>query len=134
MNPQVIGNVAAARAEEAIIGLMLSKDELAQAAAKGAVSESDFVTDFNKKVFTLLRQLVLDGHPADISLLQDRLTPDETGRLIAMRVSRAGLKNDEEILRSCAARLRESAEKKSAEDEIGYILDKKRKAAGKTQP
>ena len=134
VNPQVIGNVAAARAEEAIIGLMLSKDELAQAAAKGAVSESDFVTDFNKKVFTLLRQLVLDGHPADISLLQEQLTPDETGRLIAMREARAGLKNDEEILRSCAARLRESAEKKSAEDEIGYILDKKRKAAGKTQP
>ena len=133
VNPQTIRNVAAEHAEEAILGLMMIRAENAhKAITEGAVKEEDFVTEFNKKVFLLFKELVEGGRDVDPTVLQDRLSPDETGRLISMRDARAGLtENGCAVLLDCVKRLRSCARSSDKVDDIRSILDQKRKKTDK---
>ena len=132
VNVQIIGNVASARAEEAILGLMMLRSEIAQKVfAEKSVCEEDFVTDFNRRVFCAFRRQYEAGGEIDPLLLQDEFTPDETGRMIAIREERAQLgDNSYDILLSCVKRLRQRTGKENTTEEILSIINKKKKDNG----
>ena len=111
VNPQIIGNVGAARAKEAILGLLLLKNDVAERVFREkSLSEEDFVTDFHKKVFLMLKEAWEAGEPPELSTLSDRLSADEIGRLMHLKLQRAELeKNDYGVFLECVNRLRESA-------------------------
>lgn len=132
VNPTAIGNVAAARAEETILGLMMLRPEIAaRALDSGDVKEEDFVTDFHRRAFEGFKELHLAGSPADPTLLQDRLTVEETGRLIALRLARSELReNGYPVLLDCVKRLRSCKKPKEnaqREDDILAIIARKKK-------
>ncbi|MBQ8861852.1 MAG: DNA primase [Clostridia bacterium] len=98
VNREMVGNTKAARAEEAIIGLIMLKPELFEKIKSGEIplSADDFKTSFGKKVFEAVERQ--EGR-ADIGLLGAEFTVDEISRISDMQRKRAELaKNDETVL------------------------------------
>lgn len=130
VNRDFVGNAKAARAEEAIIGILLLRPELVSEIRKGRITltADDFVTQFNKKVFEAI--LGCEGK-CDIGLLGQDFSIEEIDRITAMQVKRASLtKNDLEVLADNVQTLKsEAAEKKGASEleDIKNLLNIKKK-------
>ena len=92
INPEHSGNPRASAAEEAILGIMMLHPERATDIASGKItlSEEDFVTSFNRRVFTAVKKLFLDGG-RDIGVLGSEFSQAEMGRIYEMQVKREGL-------------------------------------------
>ncbi|MBR5453822.1 MAG: DNA primase, partial [Clostridia bacterium] len=123
VNPDFVKNVHAARAEETVLGLLLSFDEHRKFFADGGLElgEDDFVTELGKRIFTALR----DGTDAtgafDLSLYGDRFNVEEMGRITRMRVSREQLTvNDRGVLLDAVKVLKNESSAKSSSDDVSY--------------
>ena len=121
VNRDFVGNAKAARAEEAIIGILLLRPELVPEIRKGRVSlaADDFVTQFNKRVFEAI--LGCEGK-CDIGLLGQDFSVEEIDRITAMQVKRASLtKNDLDVLADNVRTLKSAAAEKNGTDELEDI-------------
>ena len=130
VNRDFVKNAKAARAEEAILGILLLRPEFVKEIKSGAISLSadDFLTDFNKKVFVA----ILEGDdPFDIGMLAEDFTLDEISRITKMQVSRASLsKNDAAVLADHIRTLKSEAPQETDNDELSDIrnlLNRKKK-------
>ena len=92
INPEYSLNPKAASAEEAILGIIMLFPERAADVfgGKARISESDFITSFNKRVFAALKKEFEAGN-SDVSVLGAEFTPDEMSRIYEMRMKRQGL-------------------------------------------
>ena len=130
INRDFVGNAKAARAEEAIIGILLLRPELILEIRKGTVAlcADDFVTAFNRRVFEALTAC---EDKCDIGTLAQDFTVEEIDRITAMQVKRSLLtKNDLAVLQENVQTLKSAADDKQAADEIEDIknlLNKKKK-------
>lgn len=133
INPDAAKNMRVARAEETVLGLMLLYDEHRAAVVNGTVAlrEADFFTAFGKRVFAAVLELEQSDSGFDMSLLGDRFTPDEMGRLERMRLDRRALsENGISVLRESAALLREEAARRDeAGQETGAVSAIERRRA-----
>ena len=121
VNRDFVGNAKAARAEEAIIGILLLRPELVPEIRTGRVSlaADDFVTQFNKRVFEAI--LGCEGK-CDIGLLGQDFSVEEIDRITAMQVKRASLtKNDLDVLADNVRTLKSAAAEKNGTDELEDI-------------
>jgi len=121
INREFVGNAKAARAEEAIIGILLLRPEFVAEIKKGqiALGTEDFVTQFNKRVFEAI--LGCEG-VCDIGILGQDFTVEEIDRITAMQVKRASLtKNDRDVLADNMRTLKSEAAEKSSSDELEDI-------------
>ena len=121
VNRDFVGNAKAARAEEAIIGILLLRPELVPEIRKGRVSlaADDFVTQFNKRVFEAI--LGCEGK-CDIGLLGQDFSVEAIDRITAMQVKRASLtKNDLDVLADNVRTLKSAAAEKNGTDELEDI-------------
>lgn len=83
VNPERNRHLRAARAEEALIAtLMRNPDFLPK--IEGSVSPEDFITDFNRRVFSAVCALIRDGCTPELSLLSASFTPEEMGAVSAI--------------------------------------------------
>ncbi len=130
VNRDFVKNAKAARAEEAILGILLLRPELVREIRSGQISLSaeNFLTDFNKKVFCA----ILDGDdPFDISALAETFTLDEVSRVTKMQIDRSMLsKNDASVLVDYIRSLKAEAPKEASSDDLADIrslLDRKKK-------
>ena len=130
VNREFVGNAKAARAEEAIIGILLLRPELIPEIRRGTVAlcADDFVTAFNRRVFEALTAC---GEKCDIGALAQDFTLEEIDRITAMQVKRSALsKNDLAVLQENVQTLKAAAEEKNTEnelEEIKSLLCKKKK-------
>lgn len=130
VNREFVGNAKAARAEEAIIGILLLRPELIPEIRRGTVvlCADDFVTAFNRRVFEALTAC---GEKCDIGALAQDFTLEEIDRITAMQVKRSALsKNDLAVLQENVQTLKTAAEEKTTEnelEEIKSLLSKKKK-------
>ena len=130
VNREFVGNAKAARAEEAIIGILLLRPELIPEIRRGTVAlcADDFVTAFNRRVFEALTAC---GEKCDIGALAQDFTLEEIDRITAMQVKRSALsKNDLAVLQENVQTLKAAAEEKNTEnelEEIKSLLSKKKK-------
>ncbi len=92
INPEYSSNPAAGAAEEAIIGIMLLYPErTAQVCSESPpVTEEDFVTAFNRRVFIAIKRLHLNGI-RDESALGEEFSTEEMGKIYKMKIKREGL-------------------------------------------
>lgn len=92
INPEHSGNPRASAAEEAILGIMMLHPERVTDITSGKIilSEEDFVTSFNRKVFTAVKKLFSEGG-RDIGVLGSEFSQAEMGRIYEMQVKREGL-------------------------------------------
>ena len=130
VNRDFVKNAKAARAEEAIIGILLLRPEFTAEIRRGkiALTEEDFMTEFGKRVFSVLTSF--EGH-FDIGILSEIFSQDEVSRIVKMQVDRNKLtRNDLAVLQDHIQTLKsESAYRPSddALDDIKNLINKKKK-------
>lgn len=92
INPERASRLKAASAEEAILGIMMLYPERRNEVfgGKTELSEEDFVTAFNKRVFLGLKKLHGEGL-SDIGALGADFSEEEMGRIYEMQLKREGL-------------------------------------------
>ncbi|MBQ7603517.1 MAG: DNA primase [Clostridia bacterium] len=125
VNPERIENLAAATAEEAILGILTIFPENIPSVISGELklTTDDFVTGFNRKIFG---EMVKYGADFDIGLIGGELTPDEMSRLVSYSVERQQLtSNGPDVLAECVGRLR--ALKNEPGMTVEEIIEKKRR-------
>ncbi len=132
INRDAAKNIKAKSAEEAVIGLMLMYEEYRELIAKGQVllNAEDFFSEFHKKVFNCIMELVNNGE-YDFSLLGQFLTPEEMGRLEGLEQKRRMLtENGREVFVHCVDALKKEKALADASvggiDEIKMLLEQKR--------
>ncbi len=125
VNPDYARNIAAARAEETVLGLMLLYPEYRRMVVEKEVplAETDFFTEFGKRVFKATFEIVSAGN-FDAALLGDYFTPEELGRIMRMQLARRELSdNGVGVFRDSAEALRRETHSADDSDPLGDIRD-----------
>ena len=133
VNIDFIKAPAVAKNEEAVLGLLLVFPEHRKKVFESQMlSENDFYTEFNKKVFLYVKSSYgVDDSMTDIN---DVFSSEEVGRITKMKISRMQLlDNGEQVLENCILNLKSSVEKKKTETTNTYeglqaLLDKKKRS------
>jgi len=110
VNTDYVKMPAVARCEEAVLGLLLMSPEHLRAVRDGktALTEEDFLTEFNRRVF----QALIAEPEADAEDPFSAFSVEEMGRITRMRVERSGLsENGEAVFSDCVNNLKKAAEK-----------------------
>ena len=124
INPDYAKNVAAAKAEEAVLGMLLLYPEHRQAVRteKTTLSEADFFTEFGKRVFHAIVELDADG-TFDVSQLGEFFSPEEQGRIMRMQLARGELSDNGSIVfEESVSALRRETVSSNAEDPLGDLM------------
>ena len=130
VNRDFVKNARAARAEEAILGILLLRPEFMTDVRKGRIElrEEDFLTEFGKRVFAAFMNF--EGH-FDIGLLAETFSQDEISRIVKMQVDRNKLtKNDLAVLQDHIRTLKSESvgtPSDDALDDIKNLINKKKK-------
>jgi hypothetical protein len=120
--PDYIKNVRAAKAEEGILGILLSYTEFISK-IKGKLSPDDFYTAFGKSVYEAM-VAASDESGLEFGMLNEFFDDGQMSRITQMRVAREGLKNDETVLEECIETLKRSKENNNMD--LNAILQAKR--------
>ena len=133
INPDFIKAPAVARNEENLLSLLLLYPEhRSKAVNEALVSEEDFFTELNKRIFSYVKQCVLDNDERMVNI-SEVFSPDEVGRIAKMKHSRMQLTaNGTEVLLEAIEGLKRAKEKKANEsvdtmDKLLELINKKRK-------
>ena len=120
VNSDFIKAPAVARNEESVLGLLLLYPEHRKSVfEKNMLAESDFFTDFNKRVFEYIRSSFENGD--NMVDMNDAFTSDEVGRITKMKISRMQFTdNGEDVLVDCIETLKNSVDKKKTEKTNTY--------------
>ncbi len=123
VNPESASNIRANKIEEAILGLMLLKQEhLKECVEK--LTQDDFVTPFCKKVFESISSIYKEYGKFDIGYIQEEFSVDQFSRITKMLTDRQRLSiNDKETLDSLIVSLSKERNKKEDKDSFDNILD-----------
>ncbi len=134
VNPEYSRAPTVARLEETVLGLLLLdvRHRGGLFADPPILAESDFYTEFGRRVFLYIRDALGEGE-SESNILNERFTPDEIGRITRMRLSRMQLTdNGDEVFRSAVLGLRSEVSAKRMADEgnslalLDGILKRKR--------
>ena len=132
VNPDFIKAPAVAKNEEALLGLLLIYPEHRKRVfEEGLLSEDDFITELNRRIFVYLKNAYLCGDDSHFDI-DACFTPDECGRITRMKISRMELtENGNEVLMDSIDKLRRSVSKKNNEknsslDSLTRLLEEKR--------
>ncbi len=144
INPDYVKHRKAAEAEEAILGILLLYPEYIKNVSADQenpiqLHSADFITSFNRKVYTQIVDTYLQTGGVDPAYLGEIFSEDEMGRITEMQVRRARLtKNDMDVLKDCVKTLRsEKTEANSTSatlEGIRDILQKKRTSKPQDSP
>ena len=122
INPDYVKNVRAARAEESILGILLSYPEYIPKLGD-TLSPEDFYTAFGKRVFEAIVSSS-EGGSLEFGLLNEFFNEGEISRITHMRVAREGLANSETVLSECIDTLKNS--RSNNEMDLSDIIQAKR--------
>ena len=133
VNPDFIKAPAAAKNEEALLGLLLIYPEHRKRVFDSSLlTEEDFITELNRRIFEYLRRAYVEGDESYIDM-DACFTPDERGRITKMKLARMELsENGETVLLDSIDKLKRSVSKKNNEknsslDSLTRLLEEKRK-------
>ena len=132
INPDFAKSPAVAINEETVLGLMLLfPNHRKKVFAEQLLTDDDFITDLNKRIFSYLRR-AFENEDESLVAMNEEFTQDEIGRVSRMKVSRMKLSsNDDKVLLECIDNLKKSVDKKNSEntntiDKLDELLFKKR--------
>ncbi len=111
INPQKAQFKLAAKAEETVISVLVRHPDMLEA-AKSKLDPSDFLTDFNRKLFERVVEILETGHSFDLVLLGSEFSPDEIGYITRLLTVSTANENAQKVL----------------DDSIRVILSEKRLA------
>ena len=116
VNPDFIKAPAAAKNEENLLGMLfLYPEHRKKVFEEELISEDDFITEFNKTIFSYLKDRYY-GFNDDLTNLNEVFTEDQVGRIMRMKLSRMELSdNGCEVLLDCVTNLKKTVMKKTSE-------------------
>lgn len=131
VNPDFARMPAAAKLEEAVLGMILMDAGYMNTPVDGSIlSVSDFATEFGRALFGFIKE-ALDGDGFEFGMLSERFTQDEVSRAMKLRLSREKLTdNSQAVFGDSVRRMREASVSTSnggGVDDIARLLIKKRK-------
>ena len=97
INPQKAQFRRAAAAEEAVISVLIRHPDMLDY-VKQRLDPSDFLTDFNRRLFERVASISETGHSFDLVLLGGDFTPDEIGYITKMLTVGAANENAAKVL------------------------------------
>jgi hypothetical protein len=91
------------------------------------LSENDFFTEFNKRIFIKIVELTDETGHFEFGALGESFNPDEMGRITELRIRREKLSvNSEDILKDSIAKLKNETAGEDRLSDIEKILARKR--------
>ena len=116
VNPDFVKAPAVAKNEEALLGLLLLYPEHRKKVfEEQLVSDDDFFTELNRRVFDYLLEAYFEREDSHTDM-NEFFSADETGRITRMKLSRMGLtENGNAVLLDSITTLKNSVRKKKAE-------------------
>ena len=132
VNRDYAKNVKAAHAEETVLGLMFLFPEYTEQVRSGKteLTEDDFVTEFNKRVF---QRLIERGSEGGFGAFADEFSPEEISRMSSMLVARQELTDNservfEESIKSLKNAVADSREKTDGDiDSLMKLIERKKR-------
>ena len=132
VNPDFIKAPAAAKCEENLLALLLMYPEHRKSVFdKELISENDFFTELNQRIFSYLKNAYYSGGDSHLDI-DEHFTVDEMGRMTRMKLSRMELSdNGSTVLLDSIEKLRRAVQKKKNEknsslESLNKILEQKR--------
>lgn len=118
VNPDYAKAPAVAKSEEVILGLLLLfAEHRKKVFANALLSEEDFFTDLNKRIFAYVKRAYDDGDV--FTDANEIFTPEEIGRITKIKLSRMNLANNgDDVLSESIKALKSSMQKKNAEKAV----------------
>lgn len=126
INPDLAKYPKAAALEEIVLGLIMIFNEYIPLGEKIGLKNSDFVTEFNRRVYEAVCEAYNEYEKFDISMTGEKFTPDEISRITRMRIRREQLTyNGEDVFRDNVDNLKKEAEsiKLSESGDIDDIMN-----------
>ncbi len=132
VNPDFAKAPSVAKNEESVIGLLvLFENHRKKVFEGGLLTEGDFYTDLNRRIFIYLRDCYKEGIAPN---LDENFAPEEVGRITKMKLTRMDLtENGDAVLMEAIESLKASMQKKNAEgtstmDALASLIDRMRKS------
>ena len=115
INPDFVKAPAVAKNEENLLGLLLLYPEKRKKVFENKlISEEDFFTGFNRRVFNFIEQAYLSEDDSQ-NTMNETFTPEEVGRITKMKINRMSLSSsDDSVLEESIESLRRAMQKKEA--------------------
>lgn len=133
INPDFIKAPAVAKNEENVLGLLLLYPEHRKAVfSQNLLSEEDFLTELNRRIFTYLKQAYEESEDSHGDI-NEVFEPEQVGRITSMKIKRMQLTdNGSAVLLESIDSLKKTLRKKLSKETNTYeglneILSKKRK-------
>ena len=123
VNKDYIRNAKAAKAEETILGILLLKPEYISDIKSGKISldADDFVTEFNKRVFT---ELISREEPPELGILGESFSVEEMARIVKMQTTRSLLtQNDASVINENIKTLKTEKEDSRSDADLDDTLN-----------
>ena len=131
INPERVGNERAVAAEEMIISILLSHPDFYKVIAD-KLSDTDFVSGLNQRLFSMLSALIRDNKYSSISDFSDRLTDRELGYLSGLLNNKGATNNVKEVLSDCVKVLKsEKAISSHSSEDDDWVAQMRRIAENK---
>ena len=123
VNPESVSNIKASKTEEAILGMMLLKEEHLKAGIERLTPEN-FVTPFCQRVFDKIASTYKEHSKFDIGFIEGDFSLDEISRIMKMQSERGRLSvNDDSVLNDYICSLLKEKQKSIDSDTFDSILD-----------
>ena len=125
VNPDYAKNIAAAKAEESVLGMMLLYAEHRKSVIDGdqKLTEQNFFTDFGKRVFKAIIEIEKSGS-FDIGMMGEYFSAEEQGRIMRIQLSRSQLSNNgKDAFDDCIAVLKRETALDDSADSLDNIMD-----------
>jgi len=130
VNPDFAKNPVSAKLEEAVLGMVLSKQEYLSTTVDGtALCPEDFLTEFGKALFSFIKSANDDGG-FEFGQLSEKFNQDEVSRAMKLMLAREKLTdNSPSVFAENVRRMRDSSDIGGADvSDIAKLLSKKRKS------
>lgn len=115
VNPEKRNNMKSAKAEENIISILMLHSDMYEKASQ-LISEDEFVTRWNKKLFSAVMNCISNGRSFDLSVLGEEFTPREIGYASSIMFLSKSFENIESLLIDSIRVLKSEKTKLSAEE------------------
>ncbi len=115
-NPQKAGHEKQAAAEEMLLSLLLHRTDLAKTIFQ-TVPSTLFVTDFNRKLYDILKNLYENGENLGITLLNEQLEDHERAAVSAFLAKYNEISAPDKIINDCKGLLEQYVQSKTVSGE-----------------
>ena len=122
VNPERQQNLIAAKAEETLIASLLHNPDF-YAKIKDNVSDDDFATELNRRIYKVIASHIEESRPVEITYFASELSDEEIGYLVRLESMRENLGNTVKECLDCIRRMREEKQEREIKNPAGMTDD-----------